>query len=401
MLLLALFLFSCERGSDRGDDLLKFYGDALENIGYSISKTADGYIIAGQYMEIIRESTPSGTRISSSSKKIGVIKTDFDGNVIGEPVILGDNLAGSGTKIITLADGSALALGSVTSTTTQQDIHYVKIAADGSVDIAKTYSRKGNQTATDIVKTDEGFLVLGTTDLKRGGSEESGNAAGKKDIFLLRLNNNLDTLAPIPAVGFIGNDFGAAIKPDLAGGYIVIGTTDRSEVSGQSGNNLIIVRVNTDGSTTEPKIIGGLNNETASDFEVLSDGYLIVGSTGTAETDKKGHIWKIPVNIQSEPEIDERIVLSDDSPFAINAMCRYKSSSYLLAGRIGTGLSSRMLIFCVDAFGVPVEGRQKIAGGSGTQEAYDVICDENDNIITVGKNSYENNSMITFLKFRF
>ena len=82
-------------------------------------------------------------------------------------------------------------------------------------------------------------------------------------------------------------------------------------------------------------------------------------------------------------------------------MCRYKSNSFLLAGQFGTGLSARMLIFSIDASGTPVENRKKITGGTGIQSANDVVSDRADNIIVSGSNSYENNSMICFLKFRF
>jgi hypothetical protein len=295
----------------------------------------------------------------------------------------------------------------VDTVTNKKDIYAVKLNPGGDYD-QLIYKRTGNQYATDVIQTQDGFLILGTTDIKREPSTEvTGNAAGKKDIFLLRVNNNLDTLAPIPAVGFIGNDEGVAIKHDLGGGYIVAGTTDRSDrpASEQSGNNVFLLRVNSDGSTTQPRIVGGTLNETASDFEVLSDGYLIAGTIGDeGSADQRGYIWKMPRDIYNEPDFMHEIVIeqfSASAPFSINAMCKYKTSSFLLAGQHGTGLSSRMLIFSVDAFGELVEGRIKIVGGTGTQEAFDVISDDSDNIIAVGSNSYENNSMICFLKFRF
>ena len=72
-----------------------------------------------------------------------------------------------------------------------------------------------------------------------------------------------------------------------------------------------------------------------------------------------------------------------------------------MAGQAGTGSSAKMLIFVTDSDGNLVEGKQMIAGGTGAQVAYDVISDGDDNIIAVGKNSYETNSMISLLKFRF
>jgi hypothetical protein len=402
ILFIAAVLFSCEKNSDTNDFLLKFYGDAYEDIGYSVSEADDGYVITGQITRLTRD----GNYILQDTNKIAVIRTDYEGNAIGEPQIFGGKLPGSGTKVLTLEDGTIVAVGYVVDTVTnKKDIYVVKLNPGGGYN-QLIYKRTGNQYATDVIQTQDGFLILATTDIKREPSTEViGNAAGKKDIFLLRVNNNLDTLAPIPAVGFIGNDEGVAIKPDLGEGYIVVGTTDRSDrpASEQSGNNIILLRVNSDGSTTQPRIVGGTLNETASDFEVLSDGYLIAGTIGNeGSTDQHGYIWKIPLDIYDEPEFIHEIIIDQSSaPFSINAMCKYKTSSFLLAGQHGTGLSSRMLIFSVDAFGELVEGRIKIIGGTGTQEAFDVISDNSDNVIAVGSNSYENNSMICFLKFRF
>jgi len=404
ILFMAAVLLSCERNSDTKDILLKFYGDAYEDIGYSVSETDNGYVITGQITRLTRD----GNYILSDTNKVAVIRTDYEGNSIGEPQIFGGKLPGSGTKVLTLEDETIVAVGYVVDTVTnKKDIYAVKLNPGGDYD-QLIYKRTGNQYATDVIQTQDGFLILGTTDIKREPSTEvTGNAAGKKDIFLLRVNNNLDTLAPIPAVGFIGNDEGVAIKHDLGGGYIVAGTTDRSDrpASEQSGNNVFLLRVNSDGSTTQPRIVGGTLNETASDFEVLSDGYLIAGTIGDeGSADQRGYIWKMPRDIYNEPDFMHEIVIEQSSasaPFSINAMCKYKTSSFLLAGQHGTGLSSRMLIFSVDAFGELVEGRIKIVGGTGTQEAFDVISDDSDNIIAVGSNSYENNSMISFLKFRF
>jgi len=210
------------------------------------------------------------------------------------------------------------------------------------------------------------------------------------------------------AVGFPGDDEGAALKADINGGYIVIGTTDRSE-PGQALNNILLLRVNADGSATQPRILGStLENNTvdeyAADVEVLSDGYLVAATIGSEGTDQNGYIWKIPGNIYAAPTIDKNIIINigeEKLSFSVNAISRYKSNSFVMAGQTGTGSSAQMLIFMTDADGNLITGKVKIAGSTGTQVAYDVISDDDDNIIAVGKNSYENNSMISLLKFRF
>ena len=73
----------------------------------------------------------------------------------------------------------------------------------------------------------------------------------------------------------------------------------------------------------------------------------------------------------------------------------------LFPGYKGTGSSSKMLIFELDANGDPVAGHQMIQGSTGVQVAYDVMSGDDEYIIAVGKDNYDVNSMMTFLKFMF
>lgn len=405
--LVSLLLISCEKGLDLNEGIMKFYGDAYEDLGYSIAQTTDGYLITGQYTQIFRSTTQLGSYIDSSLKKIIVLKTNTDGDVVWKSV-LGGNLTGSGTKVIALDDGTCVVAGFVNDPKFMKDIYVAKIGTDGSIISGKSFNIAGNQYSTDIIKTPSGYLLLGTTDEKREPlTESTGNAAGKKDIMILSLDNSFNSIIPIPAQGFPGNDEGAAIKQDPDGGYIIIGTTDRSDQpsSVQAANNVILMKMNPDGNITKPRILGGLNNESVADFEVVNDGYMIAGTIGTEGSDQRGYIWKVPFNINSDPllehEVDIDATSSTKSLFSVKAMCRYKTNSFLVAGQTGTGLSSRFLIFAIDASGYLLEDKKKITGGTGTQSANDVISDTEENVTIVGSNIYENNSLITFLKFRF
>jgi hypothetical protein len=60
-----------------------------------------------------------------------------------------------------------------------------------------------------------------------------------------------------------------------------------------------------------------------------------------------------------------------------------------------------MLIFAIDAGGNLIEGKEKISGSTGVQAAYDVVTDNDNNIIAIGKNTSGSNSMISLLKFSF
>ncbi len=408
-IIIVLLLFtSCRKTEDIDNNLLRLYGGALEDIGYGITKAEDGFVITGQLTEV----AITGNNVidnANSVKKMGIIKTNANGDEIWQKKF-GDHSVNVGYRSVVLEDGSVVAVGSVADKVS--DIYVVKTDNQGNLTNGKVFKNTKdvingvNQYGTDIIKTSSGFLVLGITDEEKVGTTDStGNAAGKKDILVMKLDNSLNEIESW-AAGYIGNDQAVSIKPDNGGGYIVLATTDRSDKAPtvQGRNNILLVKINSLGNFTQQRIIGGTAEENASDIEVLSDGYLVVATTGAEASGQKGYAWRLSQNIFAAPVYEHPIELKEGSnalSFRINAISRYKTSSFVMAGQTGTGSSARMLIFLTDEEGNHLEGKMVISGGTGSQSVNDVISDDEGNIYAVGKNSYENNSMISLLKFRF
>jgi len=406
IIVLMVILSSCETNQEEDTSLLRLYGDALEDIGYSIAKTDDGYIIGGQFTEVVRDG--SYIKVDSSEKKMGIIRTDINGTLIWKKSYGNDKIA-VGSKVITLSDGSFAATGYiVNSGASQKDVFVVKISADGSNSSQKSFGGDGNQFGIDIIQTQEGFMVLGSTDVARAGTADSiGNVSGKRDIYLLRLDNNLELIGAPKAFGYPGNDAAVAIRNDAKndkGGYVIAGTTENSWPK-QKLNNIFILKTNIYGEPTQIRVLGGTDDEYASDIEILDDGYLIAGIVGADGTEQSVYLVKVPVNIFGQvvdiPKFKVTSTSSTATSFAVRAISRYGTDSFVMAGQAGTGSSAKMLIFVTDANGSQVPGKEIITTATGVQIAYDVISDENDNIVVVGKNSFENNSMISFFKIRF
>lgn len=400
ILLPLLLCISCEKGSEEQYSV-RFYGDTYEDVGHSISIGDDGYYITGQVTEIYRRDVDY---ILSSDKNMGIIKTGWDGNVIWK-VSAGGKFDDLGSKICCLSDGSVICTGTFTDTTTsvplQTDIFALRVSAEGNIIWQRKYGGPGNQAGKDIIEIPDGFLILGSTDEERPPSSDStGNRAGKKDIYLVRINGNGDLIESF-AYGYPGNDVGTVLKKDSGNNYIVLGTTDRSD-PGQSGNNIIIVRLNTAGNAIESKIIGGTSDEYAADIEVLTDGYFISGTVGKVGEDQAIFMTRLSANIFADPfpGFPKQVSVNGLSSGA-NATSSYQNGSFIIAGYSGKDKASDMLIFEVDSEGNQVAGRQIIKGSTGEQIAYDVASGEDGYIIAVGKNGYEANSMISFLKFRF
>lgn len=393
ILLFATIFLSCEKLTD--NEILRFYGDVFEDIGYSVAKTGNGYVITGQHEVVTRT---DDNYITGRSKKLILLETGLNGVEIRKS-IADLQMESSGTKVITLEDGAYVVAGSIfDDVKKQRHLYVIKFAPGGEGYDDKVFSElEGNVYARDIIKTPDGFLVLATTDKERGSSDDTGNQRGKKDVLLVSLTNSLEVIRSIP-YGFTGDDEGVALKANPGVGYVIVGTTDR--YSATSGTDIFILAVNEDisnVSATSGRFLEVEDDQTAADFEVTGDGYFIAGNNTTKTGVRSGYVCKIAGSIWG-PKEDQLIKLNGE--FSVNAACRYKTNSFLLAGQYGSMTSGSMLVFVTDMLGNPVEGKLRIAGGTGNQIVYDVIADGED-IIAVGKNSYENNSMITLLKFRF
>jgi len=404
IIVLILIVYSCETNHEEDTFLLRLYGDALEDIGYSIAKTDDGFVIGGQFTEVYRSG--NSIKIDSSVRKMGIIRTGTDGRVIWKKSFGGDQAA-VGSKVIVLNDGSFISTGYIVDPLTKEkDVFVVRVSADGTDSSEKIYPEAGNQFGIDILQTTDGFIILGSTDLERyGENEDIGNNAGKRDVYILGIKNNLEPLGTPKAWGFEGNDAAVAIKNDIKGGYIIIGTTDNS-FTGQSLNNIFILKTNLLGESDRGyNILGTTDDEYASDIEVLDDGYLIAGVSGSEGSDQLVYLAKFPLDIMENPVFTRKFKVTSASSaatsFAVRAISRYSEDSFVLAGQAGYGASAKMMIFVADAEGNQIPGMEFITTATGIQVAYDILVDESNNIVAVGKNSFENNSMISFFKIRF
>jgi hypothetical protein len=398
-LFILILLSACERTTDNGE-ILKFYGDAKEDIGYSIALANDGYYIAGQLTQITR----NGNQIVSSSPKPGIIKAGFDGNVIWKK-FLGGRLEGSFSKVIVFENDSIAVAGQITDTLTNKtDIFLAILASDGTIArqnrIPKRIPASENQVSKDLLRTSNGFIILGTTDAERAvTSDSTGNNAGNTDLLFLRTNKNLNLIdTPVP-LGFPGNDIGVTIKSDFGAGYIIAGTTDRYYSSKGQKNDLFLWKINAVGIATNPYIIGSTEDENAADMEVTDDGYIIAGTVINSASIDSILIKKIPLDLSPNPVFT--LKYGSTTSWALNAISGYKSNSFVLAGTEGSSSLSRMLIFTIDAGGNLLYNQVKISGSSGIQASYDVVSDSENNIIAIGKNTFASNSLITLLKFRF
>jgi hypothetical protein len=400
-MLMAVLFAGCEKSID-DPSILKFYGDAREDIGYSITSSNGDYIIAGLFTDLTRI---GGNYIESSDRNMGIIKVESNGKLKWK-LSAGDGLADEGASLIVLSDGSMVCTGLSSDTTitgeTRTDIFLVKVSAEGSIVWQNKIGGSGNQAGSDLVQsTDGGFYIIGSTDVYRAQvGNFSENIAGKKDIYIVK-TNGLGVFQWSVAYGFGGDDRGVKIKEDKNGNYIILGTTDTSD-PGQDKSNMILIKINALGGLVSSKILGTADDEYAADIEVLNDGYFIAGTIGKEGEDQQILAMKLPANIFGTPLFSSKFAKESNGVLSskVNAVTSPDGKKFILAGQAGPGSSADMLVMRLDESGNEL-GTPMITGGTGLQTANDVITDSEDNVIIVGKNSNKNNSMISFLKFRF
>ncbi len=397
---LLLFFTACQKNIE-DPYTLKFYGDTREDIGYSVAIASDGYIIAGQ-MEVITRL--NGTIVDSlNNKNMVVIKTDWSGNVKWQ-VTTGGKKDDLGQKVYQLNDGSLLCVGTLSDTTSgnrKTDLFVVKISSTGQILWRKAYGGAGNQTGKDIAESSTGFFVLGTTDVMNAPvTDSTGNAAGKTDLFILSISATGDSLDSYQK-GFPGNEAASAIKKDIDGGYFVLGTTDLSpKNSGFAGNNLFILKLNSLGKVVGQRIYGTADDEYSSGVEVLQDGYLIAGTIGNSSAVQQAYIVKLKKDIFAAPVFSNKFSISNFST-SVSSITTYNNGDFLIGGYVNINPGLRMLVAEIGADGNPVAGKAMIKGSTGDQSVNDLVSGDDGYIIAVGRNTYEVNSMISFLKFRF
>jgi hypothetical protein len=397
ILLIILLCTGCEKGKS-DNVILKLYGDAYEDIAYSLIVTDGDIVLAGLRTVLTRR---DGNYIESSDRNMGIYKTGPSGTQRWEATP-GNGTTDQASRILELPGGEIVAAGYTTigtGTSARTDIYVVKLSSEGSVIWESVIGGAGNQVATDIITTATGgFLVAGTTDAYRAESGGFGeNIAGMKDFYLLEISSTGDSISSY-AFGYEGNDFCSRIKNDITGGYILYGTTDNKSEPGLDKNSLLLIRLNEDASNRGAALIGDLDDQYAADIEVLSDGYLLTATVGDADENTRIEVLSLSGNIQSPVRFSRKFDING-LPAAANTMCK-GDGFYYIGGRAGLKSSSDMLIVKIDSFGETV-GEPFISGGIGSQEIFDIAHSDDGFVYAVGRTAYENNSMMCLLKLRY
>ncbi len=258
----------------------KTYGGTNDDHAYIAEKTADGgVIIAG-----------STSSFGAGSVDAWIVKLNAEGTVQWQKAYGGSGL--DYTNFITqTSDGGYIAAGLTTSFGAGgEDVWILKLNADGSIAWQKTYGGGANETAYYVQETfdlqgnAEGYIAAGIT---------RSFDAGDWDGWILKLNTD-GTISWQKTYGMAGSDHIISIQQTLDSGYIATGCT----TSFGAGNfDFWVLKLDPDGTIDWQKTYGGNHDESSMSLFQTNDSGYIVSSRFTRSFGAGGEdVWILKLN---------------------------------------------------------------------------------------------------------
>jgi len=302
--------YTKERGADiwvikfnpRDGSLIwqKTYGGSSSESASSIIEISDGnFVLAG-----MTRSKDGDITNSKGSDDIWVIKINsLDGSMIWQKTY-GGSSSESASSILESSDGNLIVAGAtrsfngdVTKNKGNFDIWLLKISPnDGKIIWQETYGGNDFESANSIIKTSNGDLVVaGITRSIDGQVLEN---KGFNDIWVLKISSLDGSLIWQKTYGGSNDEYASSIIENSAGNYVIIGYTNSSDgdISYYYGKDDIwIFRINSsDGSLLWDKSYGENLIDRASSIIQNNDGnLLILGSTQQSNGDFRDVLLKI------------------------------------------------------------------------------------------------------------
>jgi hypothetical protein len=270
----------------------KSLGGSGSDVGRSIQQTTDGgYIVVGH-----SNSTNGDVTVNYGFRDYWVVKLDSTGVITWQK-----SLGGSGDdyahSIQQTTDGGYIVAGSSTSTDGDvtgnlggNDYWVIKLSSLGAITWQKSLGGSGNDEAHSIQQTtDSGYIVAGSSTSTDG--DVTGNLGGN-DYWIVKLNS-IGSIEWQKSLGGTGDDYAHSIRQTTDGGYVIVGGSNSTDgdITGNLGfNDYWVVKLDSIGTITWQKSLGGSGNDYASSIQQTSDrGYIVAGLSNSNDGDVTGN----------------------------------------------------------------------------------------------------------------
>ncbi|WP_157637758.1 hypothetical protein [Flexithrix dorotheae] len=238
---------------DGNQEWEKKFGDDETEEANDLIKTRDG-----NFMVVGFSDSYSG---SPGIKDMWVIKFDAAGNEIWNKTYGTDVTIDEGNSIVEAHDDGYLIVGN-SFVNGSLNIMAIKIAENGEKVWEKIYGGQNSEEGTKVVKTGDGYTIVGNTESK---------GKGKWDIWLLHLDKEGNELWD-QTYGGGDNETANAIVKTSDGGYLIAGSTYSFAFASQ---DFWIIKTDAQGKEIWNKAIGSYAAEEAFGLIETKDGKFV------------------------------------------------------------------------------------------------------------------------------
>jgi hypothetical protein len=229
-----------------------------DGVGYSVEQTTDeGYIITGY------------TWFGSGESDVWLLKTDSLGDTLWTKTYGGSGPE-EGCAVAQTSDGGYVIAGHTCSYGAgQYDVYLLRTDMYGDTLWTKTYGGDQSDYAHSVQQTTDGGFIIG------GYTHSFGPWT---DFYLVKTDSNGDTLWT-RIYGGANEDRGYCVKQTSDGGYIFVGQTYSSSIT---GFDIRVVKANSEGDTVWTQTYGGEGWDCGRSGQQTSDGgYIFAGTVTT------------------------------------------------------------------------------------------------------------------------
>ncbi len=216
----------------------KTYGGSADEVGFSIIQTTDGGLVVAGYTD----------SFGLGGNNFYIIKLDTSGTLQWSRTVGGSGPNGSASSIIQTTDGGFVLAGETMAFGAgSNDMHIVKLDANGTLQWTRTVGGSSQDWGYSIIQTqDGGFAVTGST-----------TSFGVNNFYAVKLNSS-GAHVWSKTYGGSGVETPNSIIKTTDGGFVIAGETTSF---GAGANDIFIVKIdslgNTCGNTTTPSTISG------------------------------------------------------------------------------------------------------------------------------------------------
>jgi hypothetical protein len=224
--------------------------------------------------------------LSFMSSKIDplLFKINKEGNIVWRSYYHGKD-EDHAYAIINTDDGYLMAGMTETYGHGNFDSYAIKLDKNGKRVWYAAYGGDDDEAANDLIATDDGYLLVGSTD---------SFDLNYKDVYVVKIDKNGKVIWE-KSYGAKYDDEGFAITKSPDGGYVIVGKAETR----RNGTDLYLFKIDAKGNQKWSRTYGDEGDDAGYDIITADDGYLIVGEKESVSS-RYNDVWVLKVDFDGK-----------------------------------------------------------------------------------------------------